>query len=985
MRRLAISGVVCLSPLVAAVALADAPLRINEFRLEQPGADTDEYIEIAGAPAQSLAGLSLVVIGDDDFALPGEQNGTIEMVVSLDGFSVPSSGFFVVGEPKLSLATPDLATSLNLEGGDNVTILLVRNFSGFDGQKLDIDDNGTLDITPWTEIVSGVAALANANPDGVKTDYFYAAATVGPEAGQQPAAAWLCGNDITQWNVGSLDPFTGVDSPGAANDACLAAAIVINEIRIDMPGLDNNEYVEIAGPAGSSLEGLTYFVIGDGAGASGVIERIITFPAGATIGGTGFYLIGGTQFSLGGVPDLVVPLGVDIFENSDNVTHLLVRGFTGTANQDLDTNDDGVLDATPWTELLDSVALIESDAVPPFQTEYAYGDARVGPDGPFVPGHIYRCSPNGDWQIGPFDPTVGLDTPRAVNSDCTTCGQGAGNCHEVHKGPGCLDSDCCELVCTADPTCCELTWDQDCVNSARNLCLEGGAPPALQLNEIRIDEASNTDPNEYIEIVGAPGTFLDGVSIVIVGDGADTDGSVEAVISLDGAVIPKDGVFLVAESTFTLGTPDLSATLNLENGDSVTYFLVWNFTGLNFTDYDGNNDCTLDSQPWDATIDSLGVVGDDNRCVYSTTTVGPDYVSAPAHLVRCLDGSWRFGRFDIAAKDGFDTPGTPNTECPAPYACGNPKGPACFTPHAGVGCADEACCRTICAVDLTCCEIAWDATCAELATLNCFVPGKPPEVSLSEIRIDQQGFDVDEYFELAGEPDTLLNGLTYIVIGDGPAALASGVVEFAQSLNGFRIPESGFFLAARSTLTLGGAVPDLVLPNSPEFENSDNVTHMLVFGFTGAIGDDLDTNDDGELDVQPWDTMLQTVAFIESATVPPTNTEYAYGNVRVGPDSGAFVPSQLAYCPTTDEWTIGTFIPDAATVDSPGAANYGCDYSGGGPKCPADIDGDGAVGATDLGALLGAWGGTGAADIDGDGTVGATDLGALLGAWGACP
>jgi hypothetical protein len=179
MRRLAISGVVCLSPLVAAVALADAPLRINEFRLEQPGADTDEYIEIAGAPGQSLAGLSLVVIGDDDFALPGEQNGTIEMVVSLDGFSVPSSGFFVVGEPKLSLATPDLATSLNLEGGDNVTILLVRNFSGFDGQKLDIDDNGTLDITPWTEIVSGVAALANANPDGVKTDYFYAAATVG--------------------------------------------------------------------------------------------------------------------------------------------------------------------------------------------------------------------------------------------------------------------------------------------------------------------------------------------------------------------------------------------------------------------------------------------------------------------------------------------------------------------------------------------------------------------------------------------------------------------------------------------------------------------------------------------------------------------------------------------------------------------------------------------------------------------------------------
>ena len=36
MRRLAITGVVCLPSLFAAVALADAPLRLNEIRLEQP-------------------------------------------------------------------------------------------------------------------------------------------------------------------------------------------------------------------------------------------------------------------------------------------------------------------------------------------------------------------------------------------------------------------------------------------------------------------------------------------------------------------------------------------------------------------------------------------------------------------------------------------------------------------------------------------------------------------------------------------------------------------------------------------------------------------------------------------------------------------------------------------------------------------------------------------------------------------------------------
>ena len=48
---------------------------------------------------------------------------------------------------------------------------------------------------------------------------------------------------------------------------------------------------------------------------------------------------------------------------------------------------------------------------------------------------------------------------------------------------------------------------------------------------------------------------------------------------------------------------------------------------------------------------------------------------------------------------------------------------------------------------------------------------------------------------------------------------------------------------------------------------------------------------------------------------------------------------------------------------------------------PADLDGDGIVGAADLAILLGQWGGSGAADLDGDGGVGASDLAILLGAW----
>jgi hypothetical protein len=59
---------------------------------------------------------------------------------------------------------------------------------------------------------------------------------------------------------------------------------------------------------------------------------------------------------------------------------------------------------------------------------------------------------------------------------------------------------------------------------------------------------------------------------------------------------------------------------------------------------------------------------------------------------------------------------------------------------------------------------------------------------------------------------------------------------------------------------------------------------------------------------------------------------------------------------------------------------------------PADLDGDGMVGASDLSMLLSAWGIAGggvaggkvpSADLDGDGVVAASDLAILLAAWGA--
>lgn len=66
-------------------------------------------------------------------------------------------------------------------------------------------------------------------------------------------------------------------------------------------------------------------------------------------------------------------------------------------------------------------------------------------------------------------------------------------------------------------------------------------------------------------------------------------------------------------------------------------------------------------------------------------------------------------------------------------------------------------------------------------------------------------------------------------------------------------------------------------------------------------------------------------------------------------------------------------------------AGYLADFAVASVPCPADLDGDGSVGSSDLAILLGSWGASGVGDLDGSGAVGSGDLAILLGSWGACP
>jgi len=247
---------------------------------------------------------------------------------------------------------------------------------------------------------------------------------------------------------------------------------------------------------------------------------------------------------------------------------------------------------------------------------------------------------------------------------------------------------------------------------------------------------------------------------------------------------------------------------------------------------------------------------------------------------------------------------------------------------------------------------------------------------INELRRDQGGTDYDEYFELKGTAGQSLNGLTYIVLGD--SADGSGVVEAVIDLTGQTIGASGLFVAAEKTFTLGTA--DFV--TSINFENNDNVTHLLVGNFSGENGDDLDVDDDGVLDTTPWAFVVDDLSIV-GYYAKGEEGEHTYSSTVIGPD-GKYHPGQIYRCGNdAGTWAIGIWgiggPPDG--TDTPGAENVDCE---GGTECPADLNGDGVVNVTDLLAVIDGWGGADG-DVDGDGTTGVADLLAVIDGWGACP
>lgn len=164
------------TPGVLNAGLTTRNLVLSEMRLDQTGDDVEQYAEITGPPGTSLDGVTYIVIGSEVQSKVPDSQGRVQVVVPLDGYTIPGNGVLVIAEPSYSLTTPDVIMNQPFRKISNQTHALVTGFSGYQGQDLDLLDDMALDFTPWTAILDSVGLRRTADNLGL-----YTATIVGPD------------------------------------------------------------------------------------------------------------------------------------------------------------------------------------------------------------------------------------------------------------------------------------------------------------------------------------------------------------------------------------------------------------------------------------------------------------------------------------------------------------------------------------------------------------------------------------------------------------------------------------------------------------------------------------------------------------------------------------------------------------------------------------------------------------------------------------
>ena len=626
-----------------------AHVLINEVHIDPPGGSDEryQYIELISLneetnlpEARTLGNLTVLLLDSN-----GGRGGVVEESLNLNGLKTGDNGLLLIGigyDTEVPWTTPEATNKADFhkikgDGGrgdigpkSGLTVLLVEDFGGMNNDDLDGSDDGDLGRKPWSRIHDSVGfgdlpyeteLVINISPGNVSRS--------SSNATPNTTRAWYGGNILDTEGLPSLtfeDPFgefTGSATPGAPNHGPPSESpIRINEVLVNPGGQDaNNEFIELISTSGgiTITEGLWVILLDSRSDGNAVGEVLEAWNLSGQSTGTNGLLVLGNNYRRSSNPwqgiiskdtALFEPAGMadgDIRGN-DGFSLLLVKGFTGKARQgaivgdDLDLDDDGVLDSFPWDQsggsngILDSVGFAEvsnlDGAV--VRGTYALADLTPPDDDPFHPDSIVRnpgdLTPNASsaWQGG----NVGGGSPTGI-------------AYRPDRFFGDFRSQ-------ASPGLPNL------------------AEPAVQslilINEVHLDPVADPDSFfEYIELTSPTRPFapLQDLSLLLVDVSGASKGVIRNVLDARGLTTGSNGLMLIGDNysevtdyarldgTSSLGRTHMEDPLGLDEGDigpngNFALLLVEGFTGAEGFDIDTDDDGTFDLAPWASVMDGVG-------------------------------------------------------------------------------------------------------------------------------------------------------------------------------------------------------------------------------------------------------------------------------------------------------------------------------------------------------------------------------------------
>jgi hypothetical protein len=531
-----------------------------------------------------------------------------------------------------------------------------------------------------------------------------------------------------------------------------------------------------------------------------------------------------------------------------------------------------------------------------------------------------------------------------ADETCTgLCGSSvAGDCQVPHAAPGCRDTECCDAVCAADPTCCSVTWDASCALIAGGAC-SGGEPVECGLPELGSCIAPHTNPGcEYAfcckvvcgidpsccsqswDIVCATLglSYCSGCNVQCPPDTPEAPEACAARLDDPCASAAQEPV-QVSPGAGICGALDANEILGPETVDRDVYRIT-----LVDTNGDGVVNLTLRLA---ASVDAFAALVPTgcpvalpqalhhvnatncaevlaSRCVPAGTywiVVAPGAFPSPTtSIVPCLEEP-RYTLLAEVSQAGCSSPCTPTAG-------------ACNDVHQNPGCNDGACCQAVCAADPFCCTVTWDAGCVLAAATAC-------------------SFSVP----------------------DGNECVDAVPLDIGAAVD---------FNTANATV---GAEP---------------FPATCVGSSSGSIGPDVWFSYDGErrgtVSIDTCGSLIDTRIVVYEGTCEAMNLVACASSSNACPQVSSARLNFTAVCGKKYLIRVGGESTQIAgscrvrlTANGPVCPAF----------CPADLNRDGTVDGVDMGIMLGNWGLFGAGDLNFDATVNGQDLGVLLGAWGTCP